>query len=423
MAIDLTTNPGIAGRITAPDVNYPGGSSKNETAPGAADGTPYIKARADDIFGLQQALLADAGLTASGNADTAIESQYLEALGVLLKTGAFKNGFVNGDFSVNQQGLTFPAVVDGDYTSDQSLYSVDLDFGVLSANTVDVVPFAPGQSLVKDNPENFLDFDGAIAGGGTSERLGQVFFVENAASYSGKLVTLSFNIKADNAGTVRHYIEQDFGTGGAPDADVLAYNAEDVAVDANWQKVIFTFTMPSVSGKTFGTTANSSFLKLRLDKIQGTAAATAAGTAGAISLAGGVQIADIQIEEGRDPSRFERLLPETMLDRCRRFLRTSDSFISHGTDNAVQMAFSINTDGMRVNPTLDISSTTFTVQRFNGPTDAGISPVISTTNLSNNGDSNILFTSIVLTTPVVNGLYNVKTPVGSPNIIQLSARF
>lgn len=80
MALNPSTNATMNGRITAADADYPYGSSKNESAPGAGDGTPYFKARADDIFGLQQALLRVAGITPSGNADTARESEYLQAL-------------------------------------------------------------------------------------------------------------------------------------------------------------------------------------------------------------------------------------------------------------------------------------------------------------------------------------------------------
>lgn len=80
MAINPNTNATMAGRITAPNSAYPYGSSKDESAPGAGDGTPYFKARADDIFGLQQALLRASGIVPTGNADTALASQYLQAL-------------------------------------------------------------------------------------------------------------------------------------------------------------------------------------------------------------------------------------------------------------------------------------------------------------------------------------------------------
>ena len=80
MALNPSTNSTMAGRITAPDANYPYGSSKDETSAGAGDGTPYFKARADDIFGFQQWLLNQAGIVPSGNADNVNVSDYGDAL-------------------------------------------------------------------------------------------------------------------------------------------------------------------------------------------------------------------------------------------------------------------------------------------------------------------------------------------------------
>lgn len=80
MAINPSTDATMAGRITPADADFPYGSSKNETAPGAGDGSPYFKARADDIFGLQQWLLTVAGIVPTGTADNVNASQYGDAL-------------------------------------------------------------------------------------------------------------------------------------------------------------------------------------------------------------------------------------------------------------------------------------------------------------------------------------------------------
>lgn len=108
MALNINTK--YPGRVTAPSAGYPYGSSKNESAPGVGDGTPYELARADDIFGLQQALLASAGIVPSGNADTALVSEYLQSIVELASGRAFnydESGIVNAyelDVQSNQQG-------------------------------------------------------------------------------------------------------------------------------------------------------------------------------------------------------------------------------------------------------------------------------------------------------------------------------
>ena len=78
MALNLLTE--FIGRITGASPDYPGGSSKDETAPGAGDGTPYVLARANDLFGFMQALLRSSNITVSGNADTALVSQYIQSV-------------------------------------------------------------------------------------------------------------------------------------------------------------------------------------------------------------------------------------------------------------------------------------------------------------------------------------------------------
>lgn len=108
MALDPSNK--YVGRIQAPDANYTYGSSKDETSPGANDGTPHEKDRANDIFGFQQALLKLASIVPSGSSETQLVSQYIHAL-VELAAGRAVNydesGIVNvyvADLRTNQQG-------------------------------------------------------------------------------------------------------------------------------------------------------------------------------------------------------------------------------------------------------------------------------------------------------------------------------
>jgi len=79
MAINPATQ--YPGRTSVPDANYPYGGSQNETVPGTSDdGTPGEIARSNDVFGMQQGLLALAGIVPSGNAETAVLSEYIQAM-------------------------------------------------------------------------------------------------------------------------------------------------------------------------------------------------------------------------------------------------------------------------------------------------------------------------------------------------------
>jgi hypothetical protein len=121
MAINPNTNATMSGRVTSPTLDYPYGSSKNESAPGAGDGTPYFLARADDIFGFQQWLLAQASIVPSGDADNARISDYGDALSFLLDNArAGRKNLLIGNFFVNQRGVSGAVVLSaGDYGHDR----------------------------------------------------------------------------------------------------------------------------------------------------------------------------------------------------------------------------------------------------------------------------------------------------------------
>lgn len=94
MALDPQNVPEYVGRVTAPDANYPLGSSQNESAPGNDDGTPYIKKRADDLWGLLQGLLTSASISPNNSPDTVLISQYLKAINEQASGRA--QGYVDG---------------------------------------------------------------------------------------------------------------------------------------------------------------------------------------------------------------------------------------------------------------------------------------------------------------------------------------
>lgn len=79
MALNPSTR--YPGQIDASDpTGYPYGKAKNQTTLGDGTGTPFEKDLVNDIFGFQQALLSEAGITPSGTADAANASEYMEAL-------------------------------------------------------------------------------------------------------------------------------------------------------------------------------------------------------------------------------------------------------------------------------------------------------------------------------------------------------
>ena len=76
MAFEITTLP----NTNAPDASYPSGSAKDVSAPAATDGTPIEKQVYNDIQGILQRLILEAGITPSGVPDTVLASDYYDAL-------------------------------------------------------------------------------------------------------------------------------------------------------------------------------------------------------------------------------------------------------------------------------------------------------------------------------------------------------
>lgn len=64
----------------ATDADYPHGKARNVSTPGDGTGTPWEAKLVNDVLGFEQALLAEAAITPSGNPDKVGASDYLNAI-------------------------------------------------------------------------------------------------------------------------------------------------------------------------------------------------------------------------------------------------------------------------------------------------------------------------------------------------------
>ena len=101
----------------APTTAYPLGSIKNDSVPGADDGTPLEKDWGNNVEAFHQALMAEAALTASGSPDTAVTSQLLEAVKIVaasvVKTQMADVFYPVGTYYGNDTDPTNPATLFG----------------------------------------------------------------------------------------------------------------------------------------------------------------------------------------------------------------------------------------------------------------------------------------------------------------------
>ena len=169
---------------------------------------------------------------------------------------AGKNAIINGDFFVNQRGFT-TTTSSGTYGLDRFKY-----FYTGGTSTYSVQQFTPGTAPVAGYEA--VQYARLVTTGqsaaGDYTFLTQV--AENPRLFAGQTVTMSFWAKAAS-GTPKVSFEftQYFGTGGSPSATVNTYGGQ-VTLSTSWARYSLTFNVPSVSGKTFGTTANTAFTQL-----------------------------------------------------------------------------------------------------------------------------------------------------------------
>ncbi len=114
------------------NTNYPHGSGKDESASGTNDGTPLEMDWYNDMLGYSEALLAEAGVEPSGSADTALNSDRMDAFRIAAMRVETAVAYGVGDVSlvgvialVTGDDVTdYTHIVDGDSLTRWSVGSV-----------------------------------------------------------------------------------------------------------------------------------------------------------------------------------------------------------------------------------------------------------------------------------------------------------
>lgn len=128
--------------------------------------------------------------------------------------------------------------------------------------------------------------------------------IEDVRTFAGQTVTLSFFAKA-SSGTPKIFteFEQLFGTGGSPSSAVI-FAGGQVTLSTSWARYSVTVAIPSLSGKTVGTDANTSALRMRLWLSAGTNFNARTGSLGVQNNT--IDIWGVQLEPGTVANDFRR---------------------------------------------------------------------------------------------------------------------
>lgn len=160
----------------------------------------------------------------------------------------FRNKVINGNFDIWQRGAS---------QTSNSYGSVDRWYcgHVGSTKTHSRQSFALGQTSVPGNPAYFSrTVVASVAGVANYVNISQS--VEGVQALAGKTVTLTFYAKADANKPISAELNQYFGSGGSPSADVSGIGATKFDLTTSWQKFTVVVALPSVSGKVLGTNVN-----------------------------------------------------------------------------------------------------------------------------------------------------------------------
>ena len=233
----------------------------------------------------------------------------------------FRNRIINGNFDIWQRGTSF---TDSEYGADRWLHE-----RVGTTQSATRQAFTLGQTDVPGEPTYFCrTVVSSVAGAGNFCVLTQ--YIENVRTFAGQQVTVSFWAKADATKNIAVNMEQVFGTGGSPSANVVISGTK-ISVGTTFQKVTLTATLPSISVKTLGTNNNSTLnLYIWFD-----AGSTWNGYTDSLGQQSGTfDIAQVQIEPGSVATPFEQRPIGTELALCQRYFETGNLNIRRGSSEA-----------------------------------------------------------------------------------------
>jgi hypothetical protein len=163
---------------------------------------------------------------------------------------AGKNKIINGDFGVWQRGTSFSNPANQAYTADRYLVGYD---GTGATRTISQQTFTPGTAPVSGYEGTyFYRYNQSVAGSGSTFSTIETH-LEDVRLFAGQTITLSFWAKAASGFSTNVLFRQNFGSGGSANVDTAS---SSITIGTTWQRYTTTVTLPSISGKTIGTSSS-----------------------------------------------------------------------------------------------------------------------------------------------------------------------
>ncbi len=296
--------------------------------------------------------------TAFATTSVAVETLRAQTIETQLLNDTGRNLIHNGMWRVQQRGVGGFSV---------SGYTVDrwrMDF-VNGSMSVALLSLTDGMRVTigDENARTYVAVSTVgTSGAGDFAIFSQ--FIEDVSRISNQQITVSFWAQCA-VGTTKLGvgIRQSFGTGGSPSTNVDVAG-QSVTLTTTLTRYTLTFTMPSTSGKTLGTTPNTSYTRLAFAFSSGTTNAAIFGTPGVQT--NDVVLWGVQLEVGSSATLLEKPDYAVELANCQRFFQYLTNVLVSGY-NAAGLTFYTDftlATTMRSGPTIVLDTTTY----FNGST-------------------------------------------------------
>jgi hypothetical protein len=240
-------------------------------------------------------------------------------------TGGFamRNRIINGRFDVWQRSVG-PVTGSGYQTADRWLFPAS---------------FATQQ--VANDRDTSIPYALQITADGSGYGL-LVQRIEDVRTLSNGPATVSFWAKSPSTGTFRFTIEQNFGSGGSATVTILDNATQFNITSANtWQFFTVTVTMPSVSGKTIG---SSSYVNFGIGANSGIANRV-------------MTYSEVQLEKGSTATSFDYRPYGTELALCQRYFYNLVAAAASGSSTTKVEFYYQHPTPMRTAPTLTVVGT------------------------------------------------------------------
>ena len=221
---------------------------------------------------------------------------YDNAADARFQQGGRRNLIINGAMQVAQRGTSFSSADPDDYSLDRWYVNTS---GATSTTTQETLTV--GQTDIPSPFTKYLRL--AVTTGNNFCGIRQR--IENVQSISNEDVVISFYAKGTNpgGGTVGLRVRQNFGSGGSTEVTV---SIPTFTLTSSWQRFTQVVSLPSISGKTVGT---SSYIEIFFHQLEGDTS-TDAWT---------LDITGVQLEQGNVATPFEHRSYGEELALCQRY--------------------------------------------------------------------------------------------------------